>query len=592
MASIWDFLNEDEQEITREELFIKPTPKTKPPIEIIEEEPPIKIVEEEPFVNEVEEPEEEIPESELRAPEEVPVLEGTQAEEDLARQFQEEETERGFKAFEEAELQAKEKPKTLDREVNAQIGKLNNDLQVLLHNRKFKEIQARKDRSIKSIEASARAILANKPLAGSNFGKMKLRNLYAMQQEVLNQANADMENLGGQSYQELDPDSKLIYTRLAASSQIPPQDRLQYVAGNKKIKEISQNILLNIPEDRRDQVDEYLFGKKKIENGQVQYDADNEPIRITKGIAFKNQFGVYEPSVNMDVFDSKIREIGSQFSPAKAGGEGGASEGEVSEVADFGNRLNMAKRYKSEYDFKLGQLEDDFIQAGNDKEDFNLKAAVENNVATQEEVDKLKQLKVKADEVLEYGATLDEGFREGMELEKAQTELNQKLLSLEKEPDKEELAKIGKEGKIPTFQVVDNKLVEYTPETAQIINDEYIIVTEPGVGPQLVKIGKGKLDEFRKQSEKFYYVDGNFTESAPSFFGSATRAAALGIMPIAPGVPAAMAIADIGRNAKPVPSRFNDFLKTARQTRLEFDKAQAQGKDKKNKKNIEEASWE
>jgi hypothetical protein len=477
--------------------------------------------------------------------------------------FQEEETARGFQAFEQADLAKKVEQQAINQSLDAQLSQLNQQVELVNNKQKFNEIRVNRDKSLKSIEQSARAIISNKATAGTNFGKMKLQNLYAMEQEVLNQANADMERLGGMAYEKLDPDSRLVYTKLSQNPQIAPQDRIQYTAGNNLIKQTSQNLLLNVPEDKRDQVDEYLFGKKKVENGQVQYDADNEPIRITKGIAFKNQFGIYEPSVDLDTYESKLKEVGQQFSPAKAAKE-------IEPVKDAETTLKRANAMAT-------NIKDMFVESGNAADDFTLEAAIAKDITTKEEVDEIKKLRKEAQIQLLTGQTFDIADIEKMSEKRAKTELNNRLTSLLENPEKETLKSIGQAGIVPTFTVENNKLVSVDSEGAsKVKNQDFVIITDPKVGSQLVKIGADKISNFLDDANRYYYVDGEFTTQEPSLTEAArTRLEALGI--VGP------------KEEEKLETPFNTLLKDAYQKKQAFQKKATTTESKKKK--IEELPW-
>ena len=397
----------------------------------------------------------------------------------------------------------------LNERLNNQLTELNNQFAVLQANDKFDAITTNLTKSINSIDNGIRKIQSNKAIFGSPNGQMRLRNLLAERDQVLAQANADREKLGGDAWERMDADSKLTYTKLLANQQITPQDRIGYTKNNTIIKQTAQNLLLNIPDDKKDQVDEILFGKKKIENGQVQYDADNEPLRVSKGIAFKNKFGVYEPSVDMKVFESKFNELATQFSAAKA---------ETPEKIQEDN-LKKARSFRAEYEDRLKSIEEDFIQGGGEKEDFSLKAAVSNRTISQKEADEVQRIKDESEDLRKSGGILTPEERAEIRKKELTTELNTKLINLTENPDSTELKNLYEQGAVRTFGVVDNKLVDQTPEGKTIANKDYVIISDPEIGGQLVKVGANNLTKFLEDANKYYYSGGQFTTKAPGLLG-------------------------------------------------------------------------
>jgi hypothetical protein len=486
------------------------------------------------------------------------------------KKWQEQEMQRGFQEFaaiDEEQAKKEAGKEAFTQQLDGQLNELNQKYQTYLSNEKYKEIQINRDKSLDSINKSRFAIMTNKATAGTNFGMMKLRNLEMMEREILAQSTADMEKLGGKAWEQMDPDTKLVYSRLSQNPQLAPQDRIQYAAGDNKIKQIGQNILLNVPEDRRDKVDEYLFGKKKVENGQVQYDQDNEPIRITKGIAFKNNLGVYEPSVNMDTFDSMVKQLGSQFAPAKAEGGATAEVDAIKEAESLSKRADLLTKTSKQA----------WTARGLPEEQWTLEEAVKKEITENETATAIKDLTKQAEIQASTGVRFKTSELETLSADKAKTTLDNKLQQLITNPEKEVLKDIGTKGIVPTFKVEDNKLVpEDFGVTPQIRNQEYVIIIDPKLGSQLVRIGKDKYNKFLEDTNKYFYVDGEFTGEAPGITrGIKTRAAALGI--IQPEAPTK------------VETEFNNYLKAARENKKSFEESKKTMEGKKKK--IEELPW-
>lgn len=505
--------------------------------------------------------------------------------------FQQEATRKGFSDF---EIQAQEEQDKLqagitakarlDEQLDRQLNELKNQYSLLTHSQKFEKIEANKKRSLDSINRSITAVITNKATAGTNFGRMKLQNLIGMAQEVEQQAAADMEKLGGDSYQKMNPDEQLTYTRLMENGRITPQARLQYVAADNMIKKSTRNLLLNIPEDKRDQVDEFLFGKKKVENGQIQYDQDNEPVRVTKGLAFKNQFGVYEPSVDLDIFESKLKDIGGQFSAARAE-TGGVQELDVAK---------LSKSTNDEAENLLKISENAYVAAGYKKEDYSLEDAVKKGVTDKATANQIRNLLTLAEE---YGTTGRTEGGEGKPLitklqeeksQKTQQELANTLESLSKAPSGDAINSLYQSGATRVFEVSNNKLVEVPSEKGENFNEEYIIISDPELGAQVVNIGKGKINKFLEEANKYFYVNGEFTEEAPGFLGTgeSIREMALKSIPVAgPALAARAKAAQTGEKKKVVSklSVFNSELSRARDAKLDLLKEQTKAEKQKKK---------
>jgi hypothetical protein len=488
----------------------------------------------------------------------------------------------------------------LDAKLDFKLNELKNQFEVVTQGqdmrKKFAEIEKRKNRSIDSIDKAELKVVANKEYATSPAGELELRKLDSKRQEILMQSISDQEKLGLRAWEIMPPDAKLTYTRMKQTGQVNPKDAIEYTQRNYEITKGAQTLKIDlenmgIDKNKINEIDDYIFGKKQLTNGQVQYDQDNEPIRAGKGLVFKNQFGIYEPSVDMATFESGLKNIARQFSPAKA--EGGTTAGGTPKEEDpIKEAENLQKRIELINKGSKSVWEADGLPEG----EWTLEAAVKAGKTEKAALDTVKELSKQVELQATTGKGLTLAEIETMTADAAKSNLTSKLGQLEDNPDPIELQNLASNGTIRTFTVEDNKLVEVESDaTPTIRNEEYVIINDPQTGPQLVNIGKDKIKKFKDDANKFFYVDGSFTSEAPSILGSAVgtaiRASALGLAPslgLAPDILAERTTRGL-KTAPKAESIFNKNLETALTNRKSL-KETTKAKEKKRK--ITDLKWE
>lgn len=492
----------------------------------------------------------------------------------LGREFQEEEFAKAKTEWEQADIARSQdirdkeaKKQALNERLNAKLAEVEKSFEIANTkydiDNKFREIQSNSRNSLDSIDNEIMKLSFNKEVAGTAWGKMKIQELMVEKDLVKQQVKADSEKLGVYAWESMSPDNKLVFGRLMQNETVDPQSRLQYVANNDYITKAVNGLeaemkLIGIPDNLIEESKDKLLGKKLLVNGQVQYDQDNQPVRQDGGLVRKNKLGVYEPTVDMSSFKNGYDSIAKSFSPAKAEGAGGAG-GEL----DPTKAIKDAKSALDAYNTNREALFLDY-KGGKELKDFLPEDAYAEGRIDKTELNRINEIKEAAKDLLKKGVVLEEEERAKGKAISSKTELDTQLKQLVEAPEDDQLINLGRNGKVRSFRVENNKLVELSPDSpSEITTDDYVVVFDE-LGANLVPTGgREKLQEFRDVAKKNFYYNGKFTTEAPSILKNETiRTAALGLAPVI-SIPVARAVRKAA-DPTPLDTEFNKYLEQAR----------------------------
>lgn len=513
----------------------------------------------------------------------------------LGREFQEEEFSKAKADWaKNIPTQSEQKRQSLNEKLNAKLAEVEKSFEIANTkydiDNKFREIQSNSRKSLDSIDNEIMKLSFNKAVAGTEWGKMKLKELMVEKDLVKQQSAADAEKLGVYAWESMSPDNKLLFGRLMQDKTIDPQSRIQYVNNNAIITKAVNGLeaemkLIGIPDNLIEGTKDKILGKKLLVNGQVQYDQDNQPIRQDGGLVRKNKLGVYEPTVDMEVFKNGYDSIAKSFSPAKADGGGGGGGGAGSGAG--GGYVGDAKSVLGEYDLNREAYYKAYKAAGGEKEykDFRPEDAYDAEVIDEKELERINRLATAAQELLREGEILTTVEREEKKSEFEVSKLDKKLMKLADKPDPKQIAELGKEGKIVGFKVENNKLVPLSPDTEEgkfdkYFNNKYVTIKDESGAVRLVNVG-GNLKDFIKKADELYFVNGEFTKEPPSLKGIAGTA--LRLFALSPALyPAAMGLEQSGLS-----QRFANIFGTADTADTEYNESLKQSSERL--KNLQKA---